>query len=171
MSTRTVVCTTVPSRPRPRFSPVGLVAAGALTAGAGAVHLAVVPEHLAEYPLFGIFFLVVGLAQAGAAVAVTLRPTRRRLTLLAAAEAMLALLWLVSRTIGLPIGPDPWTPEQIGVADIACVALEVVSVAVLAGLAARGARPRSRRRVRTPVGAGAVVLATAWVTVIGVGTG
>ena len=126
-----------------RHGPVALFAGAVSVAAAGAVHLAVVPEHLAEYLLFGLFFAVVGVGQLGAAVAVLLRPGRRLLLTIATAEVLLALLWWVSRTTGLPIGPEPWSPEAVGVPDVLCVVVEVLGAAVLVGLALRG--PRERR--------------------------
>ncbi len=155
------------SHPRTEHGLIGRVAAAALTAGAGAIHLAVVPDHLREYPLFGIFFGVVGAAQLAAAAAV-LRPTRRLLPGVAVGQALLVALWLVSRTTGLPIGPEPWQPEEIGVADVVCVGLELLAVAVLVGLLVRAPRPRSWR---TPWGAAAVVVPVALATFVGVGTG
>ena len=118
-----------------RFSPVGRVAAAAATAGAGLVHLAVVPEHWREYLPFGLFFLVVGAAQLLASAA---RPTRRTQLGVALGQVALVALWLVSRTSGLPVGPEPWQPEEIGVADVVCVALEC-AVGPAAG-GSRGAR-------------------------------
>ena len=117
------------------------------------------PDHLREYLLFGIFFAVVGAAQLGAAVAL-LRPTRRLAVGVATGQVLLVALWLVSRTTGLPIGPQPWTPEEIGVADVACVGLELLAVAVLGGLLVRastaavpadagGGPPRSSSRWRS----------------------
>jgi FtsP/CotA-like multicopper oxidase with cupredoxin domain len=154
-----------------RYSPVGLLLAAGLVLGSGLVHLAVVPDHWAEYPLFGGFFLVVGVAQLVAAAAVGRWPSRRRLVAAAVGQAALVALWAVSRTSGLPVGPEPWRPEEIGVADVACVALECLSVLLLLGLARRGARERPRHPVRTPLGAGAALVVVAVVTFVGAGTG
>jgi hypothetical protein len=43
--------------------------------------------------------------------------------------AMVAV-WAVSRTAGLPIGPEPWTPEAIGALDVVATGLELFIVAV-----------------------------------------
>jgi FtsP/CotA-like multicopper oxidase with cupredoxin domain len=157
--------------PANRYSPVGLLVAAGLVAGSGLVHLAVVPDHWAEYRLFGGFFLLVGVAQLGAGGAAGMWPTPRRLLGVAAGQAALVALWAVSRTSGLPVGPEPWRPEDVGVADVVCVALECLSVLVLVGLAGRGARSRTRHAVRTPVAAGALLLVVAVVTFVGAGTG
>jgi hypothetical protein len=124
----------MPPTPSPavRYSPVGLLAAAALVAGSGLVHLAVVPEHWAEYRPFGGFFLVVGVVQLAAACAAWMGPTPKRLLGVAVGQAALVALWVASRTTGLPVGPEPWQPEDVGAADIACVAVECLSVLVLA---------------------------------------
>jgi FtsP/CotA-like multicopper oxidase with cupredoxin domain len=170
MSTDLLTVHTVPPLPR-RRGPVALLSAALLLAGAGAVHLAVAPEHLQEYVPFGIFFAVVGLAQLTAGAVVLARPGRRLLVATAAAQALLVALWLASRTTGLPVGREPWSPERVGVADVVCILLEAVSVLVLAGLAVRGARPLRARRVRTPLGSVAVVAVVGVATFVGVGTG
>ena len=49
----------------------------------------------------------------------------------AALNAAVILLWLVSRTAGLPVGPEPWEAEAVGTADLLCSGLEVVLIALL----------------------------------------
>jgi FtsP/CotA-like multicopper oxidase with cupredoxin domain len=157
--------------PRTRYSPVGLAVVGLATAGAAGIHLAVVPEHFGDYPLFGVFFLVVGLAQLAAALGVPLAPNRRRLV--AVASGMLALvgLWAVSRTVGLPIGPEAWRPEPVGVPDVVCETLQLTSVGVLGGLIWRGPRMRVRRRARTALALAPIALLVAVATFAGAGAG
>jgi len=43
----------------------------------------------------------------------------------ALASVWVVALWLVSRSTGLPIGPDPWEPMAYGVPDVvaSCAAL------------------------------------------------
>ncbi len=154
-----------------RHSPLALVTAGVLTAGAAAVHLAVVPEHLNEYPPFGVFFLVVGAGQAVVATGLMMRPRRRLFMAAVWGTAALVLLWLISRTIGLPFGPEPGTPEPVGVPDLVCVALEGLSLPVWAALALRQPRPRERRWGTTVLAAAPVVLVVAIAAFIGAGTG
>jgi hypothetical protein len=69
--------------------------------------------------------------------------------LFAAINAAVIGLWLVSRTIGLPVGPEPWTREAVGTADIVCSALEAV-VVVLLVLALRRPRVRESRALTRP---------------------
>jgi FtsP/CotA-like multicopper oxidase with cupredoxin domain len=154
-----------------RYSPVGLLSAGLCTVGGGVIHLAVVREHLDEYLLFGLFFIGVGLGQIMAGPLLLLRPSRRVAMGVALSSLALVALWLVSRTVGLPLGPEPWQPEEIGLSDITCVVLEGVAGAVATALVVRGRRPRRRRLVRTPLAAAPVVLLATVLTVVGVGTG
>lgn len=166
-----VLAPTDPPALRPSHSPVARICAAVLVFGAGVVHLAVAPDHFEEYVVFGLFFTLSGLAQLGAAVVVLLRPSRRLLVVTAAATTAFVLLWLVSRTLGLPLGPEPWRPEAIGVPDVLCEALEVASVPILLTLAVRGPRVRRRRPVRTPLAAAPVVLVAVVVTFAGAGAG
>jgi len=154
-----------------RYSPVGLAGAALLTAGAAFIHLAVVPEHLDEYPLFGVFFLVVGLVQLAAALAVALTPNRPRLLAVAAGTLALVAVWVGSRTVGLPVGPEPWEPEPVGVPDVLCEALQLMSLAVLGGLIARGPRVRVGHPARTALAAAPIALLVAAATFAGAGAG
>jgi len=159
--------TTVRSRP----SPVALVSASVLMLAAGAVHLAVVPMHLDEFVLFGVFFVVVGVVQAGLAVALVTAPSRRLFLASAMGTTALVGLWLITRTVGLPVGADPGVPEPVGVPDIVCVALEVVSLPVLLVLARRPLRARRPRPLRTPLAAAPVVLLATVAACVGAGAG
>jgi FtsP/CotA-like multicopper oxidase with cupredoxin domain len=102
---------------------------------------------------------------------VLLRQGRRLLLAVAATEAALVLLWWVSRTTGLPVGPQVWSPEPVGVPDVLCVLVEGVGAAVLVGLALRGQRVRRRHTLRTPFGVAFVAVVGAAATFVGVGTG
>lgn len=149
-----------------KHSPALLGAAALFTAGAAAVHLAVVPDHLLEYLLFGIFFAVVGIGKLAVAVTLPFRPRRRLCQAAAVGTLGLLVLWLVSRTVGLPIAPTPWQPEAIGLPDILCVAMESVSLILLAALALRRPRPRRRRIVRTALATAPVLLLVAALTYV-----
>ena len=85
----------------------------------------------------------------------------------AAVSAGPLLLWLWSRTTGLPFGPEPGEPEAIGLADCAACLLEVVTlvlaIALIAGLDERtGERPVGRRH-----GARLALVALVAVTALG----
>jgi hypothetical protein len=119
----------------------GLWALAALSLGAAAIHFAVVPEHLEEWWAFGVFFVALGALEALWAAAIVARPSRLVTGIGIGANVATVLLWAVSRTVGLPIGPEPWMPEGIGILDVAATALELMLVA---GLALNLGRSRGR---------------------------
>lgn len=110
-----------------------------LSTSAAAIHFAVVWEHLEEFALFGALFGATAVLQLAWAALVVLRPLSRRVLLAGVIGNIgLAATWLLSRSAGLPIGPEPWTPEPVGVADVFVTAVEVAIVCVVLGLVGRG---------------------------------
>lgn len=118
-----------------RNAPGGMVVirrlAGFASLGAGIIHLAAVSEHVAHWWLYGLFFLVLGCVQIGWAVLAMESgplPVPRAYAVL---NAAVIGLWFVSRTTGLPVGPEPWQAEGVGTADLLSSALEAVVVVLL----------------------------------------
>jgi hypothetical protein len=105
-----------------------VVVSAAASAGGGVVHAVVCPEHFREAFAFGIFFALVSAAQLTAASLLIVRPTRRIVIGAVIGNLAVLALWAVSRTVGVPIGPDPWRPEAIGSADRLAVILEMLVV-------------------------------------------
>ena len=105
-----------------------LVAVAALNFAAALVHAAVIEEHFAEYTLYGFAFAVTAAVQATFGLAVLVRPTRSLLATSAVVNAGIAVVWLVSRTAGLPVGPEHWSPESVGAADLFSTLFELASV-------------------------------------------
>src|SRR5437763_5558229 len=107
----------------------------ALSAGAAFIHFAVSGGHYDVSWMHGTFFAVVAWLQIAWAVGVVLRPTRRLLTAGVLLNAGIIGVWAVSRIWGVPVGPDPWTPEAVTLADSLSSGLEagivVLSLAVL----------------------------------------
>jgi FtsP/CotA-like multicopper oxidase with cupredoxin domain len=128
--------------------PIRSYSAALLTLGAAAIHFAVTPEHFSEYVPYGVFFVLVGGAQVALAIGLMVVPSRR--LYLAGLVGTLAVLgvWLMSRTVGLPIAPEPWRPETITFTDFAASLMEAISVLLFA-LRLRRRPPRRRGRVRT----------------------
>jgi hypothetical protein len=92
--------------------------AGFASLGAALIHFAVVQEHLEEWWLYGVFFAVLGTVQllwGGLALADEELLAPR---LFAAGNVAVLVLWLVSRTTGLPVGPEPREAEPVGTADV-----------------------------------------------------
>lgn len=99
-----------------------------LSAGASVIHFAVLVEHYREYWLFGVFFAALGVAQAVWAVLLVLRPSRLIYVAGALGNAAVVLVWVVSRTVGLPLGPDAGMPEAATRIDVVATVFEVLIV-------------------------------------------
>jgi FtsP/CotA-like multicopper oxidase with cupredoxin domain len=121
--------------------------AALLTLGAAAIHFAVAPEHISEYLLYGIFFILLGAAQVALAVALVVAPSRRLYAVALFGTLTVIGIWLMSRTTGLPIAPQPWRPETIAFTDFAATLLEAIAC-VLFILRVRRRPARRRGRVR-----------------------
>jgi hypothetical protein len=88
----------------------------------------VIVPHFNEYRPYGVFFFTVAWIQAIWAVLVVSSENRRVFLLGLIVNAIVVGIWVWSRTVGLPIGPKPGTPEEIGAADSISTALEAVIV-------------------------------------------
>lgn len=92
---------------------------------AGVVHAVVCPEHFQEYWVFGAFFLATAVAGIGYAVWVLARPARWLLRAGVVANVGIVALWLSTRLIGLPLGPDAGQTEAFGVMDLVASSAEI----------------------------------------------
>jgi ABC-type uncharacterized transport system permease subunit len=107
------------------FGSTVVVLACAASAGA---HAGLVPAHLQEEPRLGVAFVVAVVLLLSALVAVSLRPTDRRV--LAGAALLLvglALAYLATRTIGIPV-LDP-EREAVDVVGVLTTSIEIAGVA------------------------------------------
>lgn len=105
-----------------------------LSLAAGAIHLAVIEAHFREYWLFGVFFVVVALFQLGWGFLLLFRQRTTWLWLGAGVNAAVLAIWTLSRTVGLPVGPEAGVPESISLADLVASGYEILIVAGVAGL-------------------------------------
>lgn len=131
--------------------------AAVLSALAGIIHLGAGPEHLAEWWAYGVFFFGAAAAQAAYALVLWTRGIEGwggwlavRTKVYAGGIVMtlaIIALWVVSRTVGVPVGPQRFEPEGIGWPDAASKLVEAALVAVLAWLWAR-----ARRSAQGPAG-------------------
>ena len=142
----------------------------ALSAGAAAIHFAVAKMHFDEYTLFGVFFVLSGIAQLGWAVLVLIRPRRSLLSLGVVGNLAIAALWAVDRIWGLPLGPTPWKPDPVGFGDSVTSGFEVLLVAGCVVLLVKHQPLFRRRAIVLPVTFAVVALtALSLLSVIGVG--
>lgn len=118
-----------------------------MSAGAGVIHLALGPEHMREWVVLGSGFLASGVLQLTWGAALVRSESRRVLALGALGSALFVGIWVVSRTSGMPFGPEALQPEAVGVADLLCVVLEslvVFGAVVLLRRPAAGHAPAGR---------------------------
>ncbi len=110
-----------------------LFVACGLAWSASLIHVVAAFQHVSEYALYAVFFAL--LAPIQFAWGVALYRTRARGVLYVGAAMSLGVvaLWIASRTTGLPIGPDPWKPEEVGALDAIATADEIV-LALIAAL-------------------------------------
>jgi hypothetical protein len=126
--------------------------AGACSLGAAAAHGSLVSEHLREWWGYGLVFVAAGLAQAVLGLALltdafrerdgTFRPggARGEAALQWAGivgTLLLVGLYVVTRTVGIPSGPQAGTVEEVAPIDVVTKALEVTVVVLLARLVRR----------------------------------
>ena len=145
-----------------------LRALAAGSAAAGVIHLAFTPDHLREWVPLGVGFAAAGVFQILWAGALLRRESRRVLAFGALGSLFFVGVWLVSRTVGLPVGPQALQVESIGVPDALCVLLELpVAAGALSLLRRPGAlrRPAGALFRALAAGAAALSVATAGVAV------
>jgi hypothetical protein len=109
----------------------------AASVAAGVIHAAVIAEHVEEDWRFGAFFIVAASFQLAWAIPTLLTSSRTVDVIGAAVNAAFIVTWLASRTIGLPIGTEAWTPETVGGPDVAASLLELAVVVGSIGLLRR----------------------------------
>lgn len=109
-----------------------MLVAAALSGVAALIHVAVCPEHFAEGLVYGIFFAASAGCQLGWSVLVTIRYARWLAPAGLMGNAAIVLLWLVTRTIGIPLGPGAGEIERVGVLDLLCTGCEIGVVALCA---------------------------------------
>jgi hypothetical protein len=120
------------------------------------IHAAVIADHFEESWLFGAFVVAVTCLQAAWTVLIYGDPLNRGMLLAGAVgNGALVVVWAISRTVGVPVGPQPWHPEAVGVADVLSTLDELATVVlVAAALLVRGPEasiPPAYRRIAAMV--------------------
>ena len=95
----------------------------ATLAGSSAIHAVAAPVHWDEWRWSGAFFALVAIGGAVAAVGVLTRLERPARWLAVAVSVACLSAWIVSRTVGLPVGPGAGVAEPLGVADLLAATL------------------------------------------------
>jgi hypothetical protein len=100
-------------------------------AAAAGTHLAVMPDHFRQSWIYGSFFAIVAPLQIGLACLVLARPRRAELAAALTFSVGVVVLWVFSRFVGVPIGPDNGATEELGVLDIFATAAELLTAGAL----------------------------------------
>ena len=150
----------VPAGPAARLA----VVAALCSLGAATIHALAAPPHLNVYRPLGAAFLVAAFAQAVWPALVLARRSRPLLLAGIAGNTAVLAAWAVSRTMGLPVGPDAGVPEPVGALDLTASLFELALIGSCAALLKPkpGAAPRPVKRfaaIVTLVIAGAVTVA------------
>jgi hypothetical protein len=101
---------------------------------AASLHMLVCPEHFREALLYGGFFAVAAAAQLVWVGLALWRPSRWLLAAGLVGNLAVVLLWAVTRTVGIPLGPEAGAVEAIGALDVIATVGEVGIVACCAWL-------------------------------------
>ncbi len=136
-----------------------LYAAAILSLLAALVHLWVTPEHFEEWWGYGAFFLVAGAAQILYVPIVLLLPTRIVLLGGIAGNHAIVVLYLLTRTVGIPFfGPEAGEVERFGFVDVCATASELGIAVALGAVLLRNAAPERRRTILLIVAIGLVLV-------------
>jgi hypothetical protein len=151
--------------PRLNGGATGALAAGtfravaALSGVAAGIHLGVAPEHFGEWWGYGAFFVIAAAGECALVVLLALRPRAWVLQVGIWATLATILMYLVSRTSGIPLGPETGVVEPVELPGLAATAAEGALLVVLCRLLAG----RERRRTLNALG---LVGAALWVAAL-----
>lgn len=123
--------------------------AALLTIGAAIMHFMGGSAQLPQSVLLAVLLFGFAIVQVAMALAIVVVPMRRLLIATAILDGAAVLLWIVARTIGLPIGFTLWRPEEVSIADLFLPAMEGLATLLLLGLVIRRPRTRTPRVWRT----------------------
>jgi hypothetical protein len=147
--------------PAHRFEPA--IAAALLSAGAAAVHASAAGPHFDHYVPHGVLFVVTALAQAAWAALVLTAPSAPLLAAGALGNLGVAIVWALSRTVGLPLGPESGAPEPVGAPDLVATSFEILVIAACVLLLTAGGPhwPVSGGAAKRFAAVGAIAIAAA----------
>lgn len=99
------------------------------------IHVIAAAHHYQEWVLYGVFFTVLAPAQAiWGGLVFQHAENRRVLAVGAVVNLGVAVVWAMSRTTGIPVGPTPWTPEAAGWHDVMATLNELAMFGIAAAL-------------------------------------
>ena len=99
-----------------------------LSVAAALVHFAVIEQHFTEYWLYGAFFVAVGLFELIWALLVMAAPSSLLYLASMFVNTLTVAAYVVTRAVGLLVGPAAHQTEKIGFGDLTATAFEAVLV-------------------------------------------
>jgi hypothetical protein len=153
------------STPVPAVIPAGRLAAITLASVAGGVHLVLIAQQASVWWGYGALMAAIAAIEIGIAIALVVRPTPGVIITGIVGVTASIVLYVVSRTSGLPFGPGParaahftdpfhaghpdfsflqGRAESVGALDLGCLVAEVALIVLLVTLL-----PERRRRAVT----------------------
>ena len=148
-----------PSRADEGLTAGTLALVAGLSGLAGGIHLSVAPEHFDEWWGYGVFFLLAALGEGALVVALAVRPRAWVVHAGIWGSLLTMLMYLVSRTSGIPLGPAEGAVEAVELPGITATVAEGAIVIVLCRLLGG----RERRRTLNALGLVGVAL---WVAAL-----
>jgi hypothetical protein len=176
---------TIAAPATPGVIPATRLTAIILASIAAGVHAVLVAQQATIWWGYGALIAAIALVQGAIAIGLALRPTARVVTAAIGGTVLSTLLYVVSRTSGLPFGPGPaealrftdplhsaghpnyaaltGRAEPVGLLDLGCLVAEVSLIVLLVAML-----PERRRRLATNAlcAVGAVLWALRWTGVL-----
>jgi hypothetical protein len=120
-----------------------LYSAAALSLLAALIHLWVMPEHFEEWWGYGAFFLATAISQAAYGAALLRWPHQLLLLLGIGGNLLIVVLYLVTRTVGVPtFGPHAGEVEGVGAIDLCATVSDLAIVLTLGAVLLRNLSPQ-----------------------------
>jgi acetyl esterase/lipase len=114
-----------------------------LILGATFFHFLGAPGQWSQSIPLTIVLFAGAIIQLASVLLIVIFPTRRAVSLAAIINGVAVLVWIVSHTIGLPIGLTLWQPEMLAISDYFLPVMEGLGALLLLGLVLR--RPKVRK--------------------------
>ena len=137
---------------------------------AAAIHVVAAYSHAGEAPIHTLAFMIVAAAQLAWGVAAYRGAGPAVLASGVVLSLAVVAAWIASRTVGLPLGPETWTPEPVGIHGMLATADEIVLAVIVAGrvnVSRGGGWPRSARSLSLVAGTSLVLISAVALTLGG----
>jgi hypothetical protein len=114
-----------------RWRTVARAAAIFTLIGSAIIHISQVRIHLQEWGPAGVTFLVLAGSELVLAATILVAASRPAYLVGIWVSQATILLWLLSRTVGIPFGPEAFVAEPVGRADLTATTLEAITLMAL----------------------------------------